>query len=151
MPTCTFLPLYTRSDVALGLLAIFPIEVEIDVRKQILFGQLCRLNLNCWVKTMFLYRLTSFNINPNKQTGFIVEIHRILGKYQLDYILHAYLQDGIFPGKLAWKRMVKSKAQENARLSWFERVSGPEFALGHKSLIVVYQSSEPLLRLLPRT
>ena len=42
--------LYTRSDVALGLLAIFPIEVETDMRKLILFGQFCRLNLNCWVK-----------------------------------------------------------------------------------------------------
>ena len=121
------LPLYTRSDVALGLLAIFPIEVELDIRKLILFGQFCRLNLNCWVKTLFLYRLTSFNINPNRQTGFIVEIHRLLRKYQLDYILHAYLQDGIFPGKLAWKRLIKSKAHESARLSWFERVSGPEF------------------------
>ena len=75
--------LYTRSDVALGLLAIFPIEVELDIRKLILFGQFCRLNLNCWVKTLFLYRLTSFNINPNRQTGFIVEIHRLLRKYQL--------------------------------------------------------------------
>ena len=60
------LPLYTRSDIALGLLAIFPIEVELDIRKLILFGQFCRLNLNCWVKTLFLYRLTSFNINPKR-------------------------------------------------------------------------------------
>ena len=120
------LSMYTRTDIALGLLAIFPIEVEIDLRKLVLFGQLCRLNSNFWAKTMFLNRLTSFKINPRKQTGFIVEINRLLQKYNFEHILDAYLNDGTFPGKFAWKRMIKTKAHENARLSWYERVSNPE-------------------------
>ena len=53
----------TRTDIALGLMAMFPLEVEIDIRKLVLFGQLCPLNSNFWVKTMFLTRLTSFKIN----------------------------------------------------------------------------------------
>ena len=40
--------------------------------------------------------------------------------------MDAYLNDGTFPGKFAWKRMIKTKAHENARLSWYERVSDPE-------------------------
>ena len=120
------LPMYTRADIALGLLAIFPIEVEIDLRKLILFGQMCQLNSHFWAKTMFLNRLTSFIINPRKQTGFIAENNRLLQKYQLEHILSEYLQDGVFPGKFAWKRMIKSKAHEIARLSWYERISSPE-------------------------
>ena len=76
---------------SLGLLAKFPIEGEIDLRKLIIFGQLCRLNSNFWVKTMFLSRLKSFKINPSKQTGFIVEIDKMLQKYQLSHILSPYL------------------------------------------------------------
>ena len=121
------LNMHTRTDIALGLLAMFPLEDEIDIRKLVLFGQLCRLNSNFWVKTMFLNRLTSFKINPSKQTGFIVEIDRLLQKYDLSHILLAYLQDGVFPGKFAWKHMIKAKVHENARLCWYERVSSPEF------------------------
>ena len=73
------LNMHTRTDTALGLLAL---EVEIDIRKFVLFGQLCRLNSNCWAKTMVLNRLTSFKINQSKQIGFIVEIDLLLQKYE---------------------------------------------------------------------
>ena len=45
-----------------------------------------------------LNRLTSFKINQRKQTGFKVEINRLLQKYQLEHILSAYLQDGVLSG-----------------------------------------------------
>ena len=61
------LNMHTRTDIAIGLLAMFPLEVEIDIRKLVLFGQLCRLNPYFWVKTMFLNRMTSFKIKPSKQ------------------------------------------------------------------------------------
>ena len=49
----------TRTDGALSLLSVFPIEVEIEFRKLTLFGQMCRLNSNTciWVKNVFLNRL----------------------------------------------------------------------------------------------
>ena len=118
------LSMYTRTDIAFGLLAICPIEVEIDLRQLVLFGQLCRLNSNFWAKIMFLNRLTSFKINPRIQTGFIVEINRLLQKYNLEHILDAYLNDGVFPRKFAWNIIIKT--HENAKLSWHERVSNPE-------------------------
>ena len=71
-----------------------------------------------WVKTMLLNRLTSFKINPSKQTGFIIEIDKILQKYQLSHILSSYLQDGVFPGKIAWKRMIKAIVHATAKTAW---------------------------------
>ena len=71
--------------------------------------------------------MTSFKINPRKQTGFIAEIDRLLQKYDLSHFHFAYLQDGVFPGKFAWKRMIKAKVYESAKLGWYERVSNPEF------------------------
>ena len=115
----------SRTDIVLGLLAMFPVEVEIDLRKLILFGQL--LNSIFWVKTMFLNKLTSFKIIPSKQTVYKVEIDKILQKYQLSHILSSYLQYGVFPGKFAWKRMIKAKVQETAKTAWYDRVSNPEF------------------------
>ena len=47
------LNLRTRTDVALSLLGIFPIEINIDFRKLTLFGQFCRLNTNISVKQSF--------------------------------------------------------------------------------------------------
>ena len=106
------LSMYTRTDIAFGLLAICPIEVEIDLRQLVLFGQLCRLNSNFWAKIMFLF-LTSFKINPRIQTGFIVEINRLLHKYNLEHILDAYLNDGVFPRKFAWNIMIKTHENAN--------------------------------------
>ena len=117
----------TRTDIALGLLEMFPIETEIELRKLILFGQMCRLSSEFWIKTMFLNRLMSFKVNPSKQTGFIVEIDKILHKYELGHILSNYVQDGVFPGKFAWKRMIKAKVHEAAKTAWYNRVSTPEF------------------------
>ena len=68
----------TRNNIALGLLEMFPLEIEIDLRKLILFGQMCRLSSEFWIKTMFLNRVMSFKFNPSKQTGFILEIDKIL-------------------------------------------------------------------------
>ena len=75
----------TRTDAALSLLGVFPIELELDSRKLTLFGQMCRLNSNSWVKNVFLNRLTSFTTHSNgRQIGFIADIFRLLGNINLD-------------------------------------------------------------------
>ena len=66
--------------------------------------------------TTSLYASFPFKINQRKQTGFIVEINRLLQKYQLEHILSAYLQDVVLSGKFAWRCMINSKAHEHARL-----------------------------------
>ena len=101
----------THTDIALGLLGIIPLEIEIEIRKLILFGQLCRLSSKYWVKNIFLNKLSSYTINPYKQTGFISDIEKILNNYQLTHVLDMYFSDGIFPGQLAWKRMLNSNVK----------------------------------------
>ena len=119
----------TRTDAALSLLGVFPIELEIDSRKLTLFGQMCRLNSNSWVKNQFLNRLTSFTTHSNgRQTGFIADIFRLLGKYQLRHVLEAYLESSIFPSKFAWKRILKSTLHKSAISSWHNRIQTQDFS-----------------------
>ena len=64
---------------------LFQYVLEIDSRKLTLFGQMCRLNSNSWVKNVFLNRLTSFTTLSNgRQTGFIADIFRLLGNINID-------------------------------------------------------------------
>ena len=119
----------TRTDAALSLLGVFPIELEIDSRKLTLLGQMCRLNSNSWVKNVFLNRLTSFTTHSNgRQTGLIADIFRLLGKYQLRHVLGAYLESSIFPSKFAWKRILKGKLHESAISSWHKRIQTQDFS-----------------------
>ena len=73
----------TRIDIALSIISIYSVESEIDFRKLILFGQLCRLNFEHWLRVVFLNRLCTYSMNGSKQTGFILDIVSILGKYGL--------------------------------------------------------------------
>ena len=50
----------TRTDIAPSIISIYSIESEIDFRKLILFGQLCRLNFEHWLRVVFLNRLCTY-------------------------------------------------------------------------------------------
>ena len=54
-----FLPKSTSTDVALALFGFNSLETEIDYRKLIFLGQLCRLTGDHRVKTVFHHRLNS--------------------------------------------------------------------------------------------
>ena len=53
----------TRTDIALSIISIYPIESEIDFRKLTLFVQLCRLNFEHWLRVVFLNRLCTYSMN----------------------------------------------------------------------------------------
>ena len=84
------LHLRTRIDIALSIISIYSIESEIDFRKLILFGQLCRLNFEHWLWVIFLNRPCTYCINDSKQTCFLPDIGSILGKYGLLDVFTAY-------------------------------------------------------------
>ena len=112
----------TRTDVALGLSGIYPIENEIDFKKLILFGQLCRLDSGvCMGKNVFFFRLFSYMTNADRQSGFIPDIIRLLENYQLRHIVYNFLENSTLPSKCHWKRLVKSKIHENVVLAWKNR------------------------------
>ena len=118
----------TRTDIALSIISIYSIESDIDFRKLILFGQLCRLNFENWLRVVFLNRLCTYSMNGSKQTGFIPDIVSILGKYGLLDVFKAYKRDGVFPSRLTWNRRVRKKIQEREEYLWHSRTLQPEFS-----------------------
>ena len=118
----------TRTDIALSIISIYSIESEIDFRKLILFGQLCRLNFEHWLRVVFLNRLCTYSMNGSKQTGFIPDIVSILGKYCLLDVFTAYKRDGVFPSRLTWNRRVRKKIQEREEYLWHSQTLQPEFS-----------------------
>ena len=97
----------TRTDITLSIIAMYTIESEIDFRKLTILGQLCRLNIDHWLRIVFLNKLCSYGANNMKQKGFIPDKVNILGKYGLLNVLEIYKRDSIFPGRLAWKKLLK--------------------------------------------
>ena len=103
------LPQRYRSDICESLFDVLPIDSEIDARKLLFFGRLCRLKYNTLPKEIFLTRLFSYAENLTRtQYGFIPDIVRILHKYDLSPYLQTWLHDGTFPEKLIWKRTVRN-------------------------------------------
>lgn len=99
----------TRTDVALSCLGLLPIECEIDKRKLIFFGQLCNLNTEKRVKSIFVARLYQYLMNPRKSTGFISDIVVILGKYDLLNDFTDFHTNGSFPSLNVWKKKVRKQ------------------------------------------
>ena len=116
----------TSTDCVLSMLDCLPIEMEVEYRKLNLFGQLCRLELDCAVKSMFLYRLSSYMLS-NVSTGFVHEVGRILNKYGLTQFMLTYYSDGSFPSKYEWKRTVKKIIRNCYILEWNTRTSIDRF------------------------
>ena len=56
---------------------MYTIESETVFRKLTILGQLCRLNIDHWLRIVFLNRLCSFDANNMKQKGFITHSQHI--------------------------------------------------------------------------
>ena len=75
---------------------IHPIHELIEKRKLLLFGQLCNLDTKFKIKEIFIIRLSSFMSSPRKIQGFVPDIYRILGKYNLFNNLNDFFSNGQF-------------------------------------------------------
>ena len=122
------LGMQNRTDAALSLMDIFPLETEIDFRKLTLFGQFCRTNTCTWVKRVFLFRLLSYMTYPyNGQHGFIPDVIKLLEKYQMLHIVHSFVDVSRFSSKNAWNRLLKGKLHQSAICSRNSRTLAQEF------------------------
>ena len=102
------LPKLCRSDICESLFNVQSISAEIDARKLLFLGRLCRLDYDALPKKIFLTRLMSFMLDlSNKQNGFIPDIVTILHLYDLANYLQDWLYHGIFPTKDSWKKIVR--------------------------------------------
>ena len=105
------IPRLSRTDIVLSSLGMLPMEAEIDKRKLVFFGQLCRLDTNTTVKKMFANRLCEYNNCPIRVKGFIPDLVRIVSKYSLTDVLTTFSSTGVFPSKYTWKRLVSSSVK----------------------------------------
>ena len=116
------LPVYTKTDVYIGLAGVSPIGSDIDYRKLLFLGQICRAPSLRACKKLFNYRLFSFFISGNSlKLGFIPDIVRILRKYSLEDYLQRYMATGLFPTKVQWKRISRNFINGQANTTWLTR------------------------------
>ena len=95
------LPKLCRSDICESFFDVLPIEAEIDTRKLLFLGRLCRLNSTALTKKIFMTRLYAFTYNlARTQRGFIPETIKLLQKYGLTDHLQSWLQDGSIANEL---------------------------------------------------
>ena len=102
----------------MALIGLTRIEYEIDKRKLLLFGQLCSLNKSLRFQTLFVHRLTQYMSYPRKTQGFMQDIYRILGKYNLTDVLKEYISTASFPTLRQWKKRLKSSIQRTAEFEF---------------------------------
>ena len=50
--------------------------------------------------------------------GFVVDIFIILHKYDLGYIVDRYIESGMFPSKLSWKKLYLNKVNNHYVNEW---------------------------------
>ena len=120
-------PSRTRTAVALGMLGQNSLISDIDKRKLVLFGQLCRLSTKYRVKEIFNVRLVSYLVNSASQIVFIAEIINLVNKYNLRHVVDEYLRTGVFISKYSWKRLIKLRTQNKERESRNEYVNDPVY------------------------
>ena len=113
----------SRTDVALNLLGLLPIEAEIDRRKLVFLGQLCNLRNDNIIKEIFVNRLTYYLNFTSKATGFVPDIYRICKKYNLLFALDSYVSHGNFPCKATWKRIIDSNIMISHMSTFQSRVN----------------------------
>ena len=118
-----FLPKSTSTDVALALFGFNSLETEIDYRKLIFLGQLCRLTGDHRVKTVF-----HSNETPAKMIGFsptfIVYLQNT--RYALTRFISDYIENGSFLSKYSWKKLIRAKINEVFRSELLMRVTTSE-------------------------
>jgi hypothetical protein len=94
---------------ALCMLNIPNILTMINYRKLQLFGQLCRLPSKYLAKQIFVNRLIRYVSVDRQKHGFIPDIYRLLQKYDLLYVIYTFIDTGVFPSKLKWKKILQMK------------------------------------------
>jgi hypothetical protein len=104
-------PKRTATVIALSMMGVTSIEGQINRKKLIFLGRLCRLNSKYASKRVFLMRLCTYLWMPGEMKGFIPEITNILSMYQLNSYLEVYLMEAVFPDKKQWKRIIDEAIQ----------------------------------------
>ena len=93
-----------KTDVCLSLIGTMPLIFQIDERKLVFVGQICRLAADHVLRSIFYCILASYHgpfAHNRPQLGFIQSITQLLRKYSLEYMMFDFMQSGQFPAKNA--------------------------------------------------
>jgi len=101
------LPRYSSASLALSMIGCENVESIIDYRKLIFFGQLCNMQTNHIVKHIFSNRLMQYHYSAYGRRGFMPDIYRLLGKYNLLDVVESFINTSFFPSRYQWKRLVR--------------------------------------------
>ena len=112
------------TDYCLSTINTVPIVNELEIRKLTFFGQICRLNPKYLAKDIFNNRLIRHIELEGQCIGYIPDAYRILQKYDLMNVLRSYVQDGNFPTKRQWKKIVERKVVMNIKNEIQSRIKG---------------------------
>lgn len=134
----------TKTDIALASLGIANIRSQIDKNKLFFLRRLCYAPNHARVKQLFLHRLMSFQRkSPHKRYGFIPEIYSILQKYDLTHVISNYINTGIFPKRLIWKKIVLKAVNSFHQTNYSQRAQDTTVM---RRFITIHQNcSQPLL------
>ena len=128
-----------HENVALSLIGAVALQYEIEKRKFILFGQLCRLDNSFAVKKLFIYRVTSKYLFNDIDQGFMSDIFQCLTKYNLTHIVDDFVNSGSFPSKYSWKSILSSKIRVYANQDFVSQAAEHEIQL----FLTFHQQMEP--------
>ena len=95
---------YTRTCATVYLLGSLNVQHEIETRKMLLLGQLCRLDTHFAVKRLFLLMLINHYVFQQLRTCFILNVFRILEDNDLVYELSKYITSGTFQSRHSFKK-----------------------------------------------
>ena len=112
------IPKRSRTDICLFLIGESSIHCEIDRRKLIFFGQLCRLTVNHFSREIFLIRLSQNLSSLSTSNSFISDIKRVLVKYNLAEAMLDFFNTGMFPSKYVWSYVVKRQMRLFFQEQW---------------------------------
>ena len=109
----------TMSEAAVGNLGLWTVQAHLDKMKLCFLWRLIHSHTSCCEKKIFVKRLCSFSYGSRqKMLGFIPDIYRILGKYDMLSYLESYIKHGTFPSKPAWKQLVIRTIAHLENLCW---------------------------------
>jgi hypothetical protein len=135
------LPKLTRSDICESLFDVLPITAEVDTRKLLFLGRLCRMDQNTLPKKIFLTRLFSYLQHLSEvQYGFIPDVMDLLESYNLANHISTWLENGFFPDKLSWKRIIRKTVNAYHKDQRLLRMNSPDFLL-YKSIFPSAESA----------
>ena len=113
----------TSGSAARGLLGLWSIEGEIEKTKLSFLGRLINSSHDLAQRKLLMVRIIRWKYRKNISTGFVADVMRIVRKHNLWSYIQAFLEDGTFPTKVHWKRVIVKAINNTEKDMWREKIA----------------------------